>query len=59
MELMTGYEDFNKCVRKIRATINRNHFYVEKREKGSDRRRAFFSWILEDRRIRERRRVTC
>lgn len=42
-------------VRKMRALLKRKEFYIEKRTKGSDRRIAFFSWLNDDRRVKERR----
>jgi hypothetical protein len=53
------YDEYNEIVRQFRAIIRRNQFYIEKRKKGADRRVAFFSWILGDRRIAERRQQHC
>lgn len=46
--------DYNKTVEHLRAIIKRKQFYVEKRL-GGERRKAFFSFVEEDRREEQRR----
>lgn len=51
--------DYNEMVRELREKIKRGEFYIEKRSKKSDRRKAFFSWVLIDRRVGgDRRRLS-
>ena len=57
METQERYDD-QQFVRDMRAKFRRNKIHVvEQRERNSDRRIAFFSWVSEDRRIGERRKL--
>lgn len=50
-----GVDSTQKMIREFRARFRRDRLYIEKRDKKSDRRSAFFSFVQDDRRTGERR----